>query len=261
MSCPFAHRVRMVRLLQADQLEDVIDLNFVTGQSAEEGFHFSGVPEPLFQAPSLKQVYHQANPDYVGRFTVPLLVDRTTRKMVDNESMDLAISLIKTTQDDKSALDLLPEGAEALARDLSDKVTTAVYKYLFNPDPTAKQEVKKDLWAQFDHYEDLLGKQDHLMGSTLSLPDLVLWATLIRYDNVYARQFGIEGKSLHKDYPNLKRFARRIWNMPSKSKSGITLGEDANLPEIIRTYWQSGNLAPKAGNDPTSPPPETLPVL
>ena len=47
-----------------------------------------------------------------------------------------------------------------------------------------------------------------------------------------------------------------------KSKKGdTTLGDDASMDEIIRMYWESGNLAPKAGNDPKAAAPEVLPVF
>ena len=98
------------------------------------------------------------------------------------------------------------------------------------------------------------------MGDQLSLPDCILWATIVRFDNVYARQFGLKGKTIKNDYPNLARFAERLWNQKSK-KGDTTLGEDANLKEAIRLYWQSGNLAPHAGNDPDAPVPDQVPVF
>jgi putative glutathione S-transferase len=255
ISCPFAHRVRLVRLLHG--LEDSIDLTFVTGQGTE-GFSFDK-PEPEFGATTLMEVYRKANlpTSYEGKATVPMIVDKTTHKMASKESLESSFALATQCSDD--TVNLLPDGAEALAQDLDSNVTNAIYKFLFIP-TIHKQNVAEALWAEFDKYDKLLESQPYLLGDKLSFPDCILWATVIRFDNVYARQFGLKGKTIRQDYPNLAKFAERVWKVPSK-RGDTTLGEDANLPEVTRLYWQSSHLAAQAGNDPTSPPPEILPVF
>lgn len=175
-----------------------------------------------------------------------------------NESLDTAIAL--SVQCREESLNLLPEGAEALCKDIADNVSLPAYNFLFNPDPTSRKTVSEALWSELDKYDKILSSQPYLLGDEISLPDCLLWATLIRYDNVYARQFGLKGKSIKEDYPHLAQFAERIWKLPSK-RGDTTLGEDASMEEIIRMYWQSRNIAPKAGNDPTAPQPEVLPVF
>ena len=358
MSCPYAHRVRLVRLLY-DGLDEIFDVTWLKGQSNDEGFVFGGwndleqahdvEQEPEFGVTSLKEVYQKCKPHHKGRYTVPLIVDRTTKEYVMNESLDAAIALIKaaeeqqrrqassssttpkrermqdnvdddansvtpgkrakscddgddeitgpiekqshtattmtdggsetstpTTTTSTTRTTMLPKGAEILAKDISDNVTSAVYKYMFaSTDPGKRKVVTNQLWLEFDKYEELLTKQNYILGDTITFPDLVFWPSLIRYDNVYARQFGIKGKSIKEDYPNLKKYIERIWNIqtvaarattntdPSTkttTSQTTTLGGDANLNEIIRTYWQS-TISRAAGSDPKSPPPKSIPIF
>lgn len=221
MSCPFAHHVRQIRLLFG--LEDIFEITFASGQTAEDGFIFAS-PEPEFGSSSLKQIYKKTLPDYEGEATVPAIVDRTDGSMVSHESLEAAIALARQCKTDD--LDLLPPGTIELATDISDKVTIALYKILFNPDATAKAAIASDLWAEFENYNKLLSTQPLLMGEKLSLPDCVLWATVIRYDDMYARQFGIQGRSILTDYPHLAAFAKRMWNIPTKSDPSKTIGDE-----------------------------------
>lgn len=173
--------------------------------------------------------------------------------MVNNESLELAAMLAKT-EESKS---MIPEGAETLAREISDGVTSQVYKFILVPEPAAKEEVRRQLFLQLDHYEALLEKQTYVMGDQITLPDVVLWPSLIRYDNIYARQFGIVGRTVRQNYPALTRYIQRIWELPIRDGSS-SVGQDVNLPEAVRMYWQSEVLSVPAGNDPSAPVPPVL---
>ena len=49
------------------------------------------------------------------------------------------------------------------------------------------------------------------VGVSTTLADAVLWASLVRYDNVYARQFGLgERVALGKSYPHCLAYVRRV---------------------------------------------------
>jgi len=54
----------------------------------ENGWEFSEDPlnEPLYDADFLYQVYLKADPEYTGRVTVPVLWDKKTQTIVNNES-------------------------------------------------------------------------------------------------------------------------------------------------------------------------------
>jgi len=55
---------------------------FVESENELEGSE----PEKLYGSKYLREIYFRANPDYDGRFTVPVLWDKKTETIVNNES-------------------------------------------------------------------------------------------------------------------------------------------------------------------------------
>jgi putative glutathione S-transferase len=55
---------------------------FVQSEDELEGSQ----PDPLYHAKFLREIYFKAQPDYEGRFTVPVLWDKKTETIVNNES-------------------------------------------------------------------------------------------------------------------------------------------------------------------------------
>jgi glutathionyl-hydroquinone reductase len=48
------------------------------------------VPDPLHATfTHLRDVYYESDPEYKGRFTVPVLYDKKTRTVVNNESSEI----------------------------------------------------------------------------------------------------------------------------------------------------------------------------
>ena len=260
-SCPFAHRVRLARLLASPDWEEAIDVTFLTGHTTADGLIFeTGLSEdPEFHAQSLKEVYAKLDPTYDGKMSVPLLMDRKTRTMVSNDSIELAYAIVNTSSTSSSLA--APEGSKALAKGLNVSITTAPYKWLQTSDVKAKQDIADEFWNELNKMDDILANQSFLLGDSISIPDLILWITLIRYENVYNSQFGFISKDKHLgEYQNLCEFIKRIWATPSPS-GNTTLGEEANITEIIRSMWQSEPISGVVGHDPKSPVPDLVPVL
>lgn len=53
------------------------------------GLHQSLDKDPLYGFTNLKQLYLHANPEYTGRYTVPVLYDKKTQSIVNNESSEI----------------------------------------------------------------------------------------------------------------------------------------------------------------------------
>ena len=93
-ACPWAHRTVILRALKG--LEKAISLTVVHHFLSAEGWSFvkdgsvAGCePDPVLNASYLKELYLLANPNYVGRITVPALYDKKTNKIVNNESSEI----------------------------------------------------------------------------------------------------------------------------------------------------------------------------
>lgn len=87
-----ASRTLIVRELKG--LQDIISMSAVHDHLGENGWRFVESedegedfhPEPFYGAKYLREIYFKAQPDYGGRFTVPVLWDTKTESIVNNES-------------------------------------------------------------------------------------------------------------------------------------------------------------------------------
>ncbi|KAL1871773.1 S-glutathionyl-(chloro)hydroquinone reductase [Paecilomyces lecythidis] len=98
-ACPWAHRTLIVRKLKG--LEDLITVTVVHyHMSLTDSWRFytdedetddeDCCPDPLHtDTERLKELYLKAQPDYDGRFSVPVLWDRKLETIVSNESSEI----------------------------------------------------------------------------------------------------------------------------------------------------------------------------
>jgi glutathionyl-hydroquinone reductase len=78
-------------------LQDIIGKTVVHYHMGENGWKFveskdeleGSEPEPFYGAKYIKDIYHMHNPDYTGRYTVPVLWDKKTKTIVNNESSEI----------------------------------------------------------------------------------------------------------------------------------------------------------------------------
>lgn len=108
-ACPWAHRTLITRKLKG--LDDVIGVTVVHYFMGEKGWTFGLQPEPFYGLERIKDIYMKANSDYSGRFTVPVLWDKKTETIVNNESSEIIVMLNDQFNDfaTKPEVDLLPD--------------------------------------------------------------------------------------------------------------------------------------------------------
>ena len=117
LACPWAHRTLVVRKLKG--LEDVISFTVVDWFLGEEGWSFTDSKpkctlDTLNGCRLLREVYQISEPGYTGRVTVPVLWDKQTRKVVNNESSEIIRMLNKEfnafcATEEQKKLDLYPD--------------------------------------------------------------------------------------------------------------------------------------------------------
>src|SRR3954471_22300428 len=88
-ACPWAHRTVIGRRLKG--LEDVIGLSVVDPLRDERGWTFSGgeYTDPVNDFTWLSEAYVATDAAYEGRYSVPVLWDKETGRIVNNESSDV----------------------------------------------------------------------------------------------------------------------------------------------------------------------------
>lgn len=228
-ACPWAHRVLLVRKLKG--LEDAISVTVVHHHLTSDGWHFvkdgdedvpvDCTPDPILGARFLSEIYYAVEPDYEGRFTVPLLFDTKTRSIVNNESKELIAMLnsecngiAKHPEVDLAPIDRREE-IDQVAEDFYNSVNNGVYRcgtssecvgslssefnhvdfsrFIVSPGfartQAAYDQAINEVFQKLDELEARLSKSPFLLGSDLTLADIRLFTTLYRFDAVYVGHF------------------------------------------------------------------------
>jgi glutathionyl-hydroquinone reductase len=234
-SCPWAHRTLVVRALKG--LENSIDLTILRGDANAGGW---ALPEPEHGCNTLAQLYRFANPGYTGRSTVPMVWDTQTNSIVNNESAEI-IEILNAEFNDyatNSELDLAPialqDSIDQWNEIIYQSVNNGVYRCGFAQTQAAYDLAHQELFATLDRIEDTLTTQDYLCGELLTLADIRLFTTLIRFDLVYNTLFKCNRRRIQ-DYPRLQTYLQKIYHLP-----GVTA--TCNFQTILQDYY--GNLFP-----------------
>ncbi|MDY3024555.1 glutathione S-transferase family protein [Streptococcus hyovaginalis] len=252
LACPWASRTLMMRKLK--DLEDHISLSVVNPYMLENGWTFEEydgvIPDPLFESQYLYQLYLQADPNYSGRVTVPVLWDKKTQTIVSNESADI-IRMFNTAFNDITGNtdDYYPESLQEAIDDINaivyDNVNNGVYKTGFATEQSVYEKELNSLFAELNRLEELLASQEWLVGNQMTEADIRLFTTLVRFDAVYYGHFKCNLKRLV-DYPNLWNYTKRIYNLPG-------IPETVNFDHIKTHYYGSHKTINPNGIIPLGP--------
>ena len=233
-SCPWAHRTVMMRKLKG--LENAIpilqsDLPKGQGWAYSRGFDSL---EPIDGVFHVHQVYSAARPGFTGRATVPVLWDRGTRTIVNNESSEI-IRMLNSEFDEfgNPTLDFYPDALREAIDETNtlvyDAINNGVYRCGFARTQQAYEESFRKLFAALDNLEQRLGRQRYLVGDRFTEADLRLFPTLVRFDAVYYSHFKCNLRRLA-DYHNLSNYMREIYQMPG-------VAETVDIPRVKLGYY------------------------
>lgn len=146
--------------------------------------------DPLFGSKFLRELYFRVDPDYSGRFTVPVLWDKQTNTIVNNESSEI-IRMLNTEFNhllpgEYAKLDLYPEHLRAEIDDQNDwvynTVNNGVYKSGFATKQDAYESNVVPLFQSLDRLEKMLdGGKNFIAGDQLTEADVRLFTTVVRW--------------------------------------------------------------------------------
>lgn len=252
LACPWASRTLMIRTLKG--LEDMISISVVHPLMLEHGWTFEEgegvIGDPIFQARYLHEVYTAVKPDYTGRVTVPVLFDKKTKTIVNNESSEI-IRMLNTAFDGLGAKsgnyvpDQWLEEIDAVNDFVYHRINNGVYKAGFATKQEVYEEEVTTLFAALDQMEERLAGQDYLVGNRLTEADIRLFTTLVRFDAVYFGHFKCNLKPLTA-YPNLWAYTKRIYQLPG-------MAQTVNFDHIKRHYYGSHKTINPTGVIPMGP--------
>ncbi|KAL8143411.1 hypothetical protein V2J09_016443 [Rumex salicifolius] len=245
LPCPWAHRTLIVRALKG--LEEAIPVS-VASPDLDGSWQFrdfvgrrSTRVSVLFPTrdgangcATLREVYGGGS--YDGRVTVPMLWDVDAKKVVCNESADI-IQLFNSGFNQfamNPGLDLAPphlnNQIDEWNRVIYPYVNNGVYRCGFAQSQGAYDTAVNELFGTLDLVEDHLASSRYLCGDQLTLADVCLFTTLIRFDLVYNGLFKCTKKKLV-EYMHIHAYMRDIYQIPK-------VAETCNFEEIMDGYYK-----------------------
>lgn len=252
LACPWASRTLIMRALKG--LEDYITISVIHPLMLENGWTFEEgdgvIADTELNKDYLYQVYLAAQPNYSGRVTVPVLWDKKTKTIVNNESAEI-MRMFNTAFNDLTGNtdDYYPEDLQADIDAMNDfvypNINNGVYKAGFATSQAVYEKEVKALFEALDKLEALLSSQNYLVGNTFTEADIRLFTTLVRFDAVYYGHFKTNIRRLV-DYPNLWDYTKRIYNMPG-------IAETVNFDHIKQHYYGSHKTINPTGVVPVGP--------
>lgn len=253
LACPWAHRQLIVRRLKG--LEDAVSVGVVDPLRDERGWRFTEGeghgPDEVNGFAFLREAYDATVDDYRGRHTVPTIWDRERGRLVTNEFrvIDEQLDTEFTAVAARPELQLYPEelrdDIDALDEVVYHDVNNGVYRAGFATSQAAHDEAVDDLFTRLEALDAHLAERRYLVGDRLTLADIRLFTTLVRFDAVYATHFKCTVRRLV-DHPNLWPYARDLFGHPG-------FGDTTDFDHIRRHYYMTHDRLNPSGIVPRAP--------
>ena len=238
-ACPWAHRTLIFRVLK--NLEDHISVDVVHPEMLENGWAFDTkfsdtTGDSLYGKEFLSEIYTQAKSNITCRVTVPILLDKKSKKIVSNESADI-IRIFNSSFDKitGNTEDFWPKNLqkeiEPINKRIYETLNNGVYRAGFATSQSSYDEAVTKLFDTMEWLEEILSNNRFLLGDRVTEADWRLFPTLARFDSVYHFHFKCNRKRLI-DYKNLWAYTRDLYQTFGISKT-------LHLNHAIRHYYYS----------------------
>lgn len=215
LACPWAHRTLIFRQLKG--LEEIISISVVEPEMLDKGWSFSEKGDELYQLKQMFEIYLKGDKHYQGRVTVPLLWDKKTATIVNNESSDIirifnsAFNELTGNKDDYYPTDLQSE-IDQVNQLIYDDINNGVYKAGFATKQAVYEGAHNTLFNRLDWLEQRLAKQRYLLGDKMTEADWRLFTTLIRFDAVYHGHFKCNRQTLS-SFVHISGYLRELYQI------------------------------------------------
>ena len=240
LACPWAHRTLIFRKIK--KLEQHIGVTVVKAEMLSHGWELSDEAIATFEKSPIEdiqymhEVYTHMDANYNGRVTVPVLWDKKTKRIVNNESSEI-IRILNSAFNELTDVktDYYPQVLRAEIDEINELVYHAINNGVYKTGFATQQDVYekhfKVLFNALDTLEARLENQRYLVGNEITEADWRLFTTLIRFDSVYFGHFKTNLRQIE-NYPNLSNYLRDLFQQPGVS-------ETVNFEHIKVHYYYS----------------------
>ncbi len=221
-SCPWAHRTwLMIEICSLH--EDIILKNVLPNK--EKGLW--EIEEKILGCKYLNDVYSLCGFSLSHRATVPTLFDpvgtqKNYPEIIGNESTKL-VEIFSNYSTLKGGVNMNPTHlkSEIDSWDLlfNDSLNNGVYKCGFARNQNAYNKAIEHLFSSLDTLEKSLeNKGPWICGEMITIADVRIFPTLIRWESIYQPFFGCSKKPLW-EYKNIFEWRKRFFNFKNISKT------------------------------------------
>jgi putative glutathione S-transferase len=200
-------------------LDEVISLGTTGVLRTEKGWAFTEDPgevDPVLGVHYLHDIYTRTYPDYTGRSTVPTIVDTVTGEAANNDHAWIPTYFATAWKKyhKKNAPELYPPAIQKDIDELNGYILKRVNWGAYDAGFARSQEKYEIAYERFFEALDLLDKrlenQRFLFGKYITLSDIHLYVTLVRFHVTYYQIFRINRNRLE-DFKNLWPYARDLY--------------------------------------------------
>ncbi|KAL2854536.1 glutathione S-transferase [Aspergillus pseudodeflectus] len=271
-ACPWAHRTLITRKLKG--LEEIIPYTSVHWHLGSGGWRFATAdenipgdnttPDPLHPSfTHLREIYFESEPDYSGRFTVPVLYDTKTKRIVSNESSEIIRMFYHEFDDllseEYKKVDPFPAALQseidASNEWIYNDVNNGVYKSGFATTQEAYERAVTTLFSSLDRIEEHLASSNspYYFGDSITEADIRLFTTIVRFDPVYVQHFKTNIRDIRSGYPAIHAWLRKLyWDIPA-------FRQTTQFEHIKFHYTKSHTQINQFAITPVGPLPDILP--
>jgi glutathionyl-hydroquinone reductase len=250
-NCPWCHRVALARSLR--HLESVVTMDVLFyRRDPERGWQFAPdepgcTDDRIFGHRFIKELYERLDSEETS---VPLLYDRQSARIVNNESAEIIRMLDQAFGAFSSGPELYPpehrETIDALNAWIYTDINNGAYKAGFARSQAAYDAAYARFFAAIDRLDRRLADHRFLCGDTITEADLRLFPTIYRFDHVYYTRFRLNERMV-RDAVHLHRWLVDMVAIPEVSAA-------SNLDHCRKGYFgRTGNgmvpLGPAFGFD------------
>lgn len=236
-ACPWAHRAVIVRRLMG--LEDAFSLSLAGPTHDVRSWNYEGVYpdglDPVLRIPRLQDAYFARVPDYPRGITVPAMAEISSGMVVTNDYDLMTIDFAREwgAHARAGAPDLYPDALvdqiETLNELIYPKINNGVYRCGFASTQQAYDKAYRELWEALDQIAARLARRRYLVGDHITMADIRLFTTLVRFDAVYHGHFKANRHKIS-EIPVLWGYLRDLFQTPG-------FGDTVDFPQIKTHYY------------------------
>lgn len=252
-ACPWASRAYAVLLLKGISHINVSVVDYslpnLSNASAYNGWVMGNASK---KHAFLGDLYEEAQPGYrsyyrlIGKrpsYSVPVLYDAKRNEIVSTESADIIRMFNRMPASCAPGPNLEPEELAGCMTETDAVVypfvNDGVYRMGFATEQKVYEYHYRLHWLTMDKLNARLTANKYLCGDVMTLSDIRLFVTLIRYDVVYYAHFK-GSRNMVKEMDGLYRFTEAMM-------SHETVRSTVNLDHVVRHYYGSQTMINPSG--------------